>query len=64
MLLRGSNTRNLYLRLPFFENEGVPNNASESAFQFIMRNSTKCRKIEILDASYMVKIRRFKMFEY
>ena len=47
----------------FFLNEGVPNNTSESAFQFIVRNSRlKGRKIEKLDACYMVEIRRLKMF--
>ena len=46
-----------------FENEGVPNNTSESAFQFILRNNCiKGRKIERLDACYMVEILIFKMF--
>ena len=46
------NTRHLYLRLPFFfENEGVTKNTSDSAFQFLVRNSRiKGRKIERLDA--------------
>ena len=40
-----------------FDNEGVPNNNSESAFQFRMRNSCiKGRKIERLDTCYMVYI--------
>ena len=46
-----------------FSSEGVSNDTSESAFQFIVRNSgMRGRKIERLDACYMVVIRRFKMF--
>ena len=43
-----------------FENQWVPNNTSESAFQFIMRN----RKIERLDACCIGEIRRLKMVSW
>ena len=47
-----------------FEHEGVPNHTSESAFQFIVRNSCiKGWKVERFDACYIVEIRRFKMFQ-
>ena len=47
----------------FFENEGVPNNTSESVFRFIVRNSCiKGRKIERLYVCYLVEIQRLEMF--
>ena len=50
------NTRYLYLRLPFFENEGVSDNTGESVFQFLLRyGCIKSGKIKRLDACYMVE---------
>ena len=42
-----------------FENEGVQNNTNESAFHFIVRNSSiKGRNFERVDACYMVEIKK------
>ena len=57
------NTKYLYLRLPFFENEGVSDNTGESVFQFLVRyGCIKSGKIKRLDACNMVEGWRFKMF--
>ena len=57
------NTKYLYLRLPFFENEGVSDNTGESVFQFLVRYCcVKSGKIKRLDACYTVESWRFKMF--
>ena len=58
-----TNTRYCVAAVTVFENEGALNDISESAFQFIVRNSCiTVRKIERHDACYMVEIRRFKMY--
>ena len=57
------NTKYLYLRLPFFENEGVLDDTDESVFQFLVRyDCIKNGKIKRFDACYMVESWRFKMF--
>ena len=57
------NTKYLYLRLPFFENEGVLDDTGESVLYFLVRyGCIKSGKIKRLDACYMVESRRFKMF--
>ena len=56
-------TKYLYLRLPFFENEGVSDNTSESVFQFLVKyGCIKSGKIKGLDVCKMVESWRFKLF--
>ena len=60
MFLRALIPKNVYLRLPFFENKGVSDNISESFFPFMVGNGCiKCGKIERFDACNMVESWRF-----
>ena len=54
----------MYLRLPFFENEGVSGNASESVFQFLVRyGCVKRGESKDLMRITWLKVLRFKMFK-